>query len=100
MLLTIASLAILATPSLTAPALSSCFGPCHLPGCPNSTFYVCHETPGSTKVYSSNGGATWIATQPNDATNGVGVGGATIQPGSGETWGSAGGCGELVGDCN
>jgi len=96
--LSLASLA-LALAASTAPATGTCVGPCEVPNCPNSTFSVCHETPGKTKVYASNGGATIISTQENSATFGVGVLGAVVQPMSPKTWGDVDECSDMEGDC-
>ncbi len=90
--------------SVPAPAPSAipqspvCFA-CSVPGCPNSTFWVCHETPGETKVYAQSGATSTISTQSNDKTFAVGVIGANVHPASPKTWGTATSCDDIHGSC-
>jgi hypothetical protein len=99
MLASFAAVLVFAVPASPPPTVSGCFGPCYVPGCPDSTFWVCHETPGKTKVYAESGGASLTSTQSNDTSFSVGVFGATIHPASPGNWGSVGACGDLHGDC-
>lgn len=107
MLISLAALFALAAPA-AAPAspppvataiTGGCFGPCHVPGCPNSTFWVCHGTTGKTKVYAESGGASVRSTQSNTSTFSIGVLGATVHPAAPGNWGSVSSCGDIHGDC-
>ncbi len=80
-------------------ATATCFGPCHIPGCPNSTFWVCHETPGQTVVTYENGGVKGQSTQENSATFDVPVGGAMVGPKADKNWGGVQECSDLEGWC-
>lgn len=90
---------MLASLALAVPPPPGCFGPCVIPNCPQSKFWVCHETPGKTKVYAENGGASVTSTQSNSSTFGVGVLGGVVQPEPGQTWGSVDSCDDLEGYC-
>lgn len=95
----IVAVTLLANPTSAPSTTSSCFGPCYIPGCPNSTFYICHETPGSTTVYAENGGAKVTGTWPNDSTGQQTILGGQVTPAPGETWGSVSSCGDVYGGC-
>jgi hypothetical protein len=87
-------------PSAPMPIESTCFGPCHVPGCPGSTFRVCQGgTPGKTEVYGQNGGVKFSSLNDKDATYGVGVQGAIINPKAGKNWGTVAQCEDLEGFC-
>jgi hypothetical protein len=86
----------IALPAAT-PLTGSCFGPCVVPGCSNSDFWVCHETPGQTTILGKSGGAKVTSTQSNSSTAGVGVLGATIFPDS--DWGDTDECSDISGSC-
>lgn len=89
--------------SLASPGVGvavTCFGPCVVPDCPNSKFWVCHESVGSTKIYAeSQSGATSMTTQSNSSTFSLRLFGAQVQPAVGETWGSVSSCGDVLGGC-
>lgn len=91
----------LAKPSPPPPtvAVTTCFGPCYIPGCPNSTFNVCHETSGHTRIKASDSVTRAVYVKPNNSTGPVGVIGAAIHPAPPHTWGSVSGCGDIHGGC-
>ena len=106
MLISLAALLALATPASSPPPVvttaavvttAGCFGPCHVPGCPNSTFWICHETSGKTTIYAESGGAKSSTTRDNDTASQTSALGAMVGPKPGETWGSVANCTDLQG---
>jgi len=96
MLLAFVTLLSLAAPVNPPPITGGCFGPCYVPGCNLSTFWICHETSGKTKIYAENGGQKSTTTRDNDTSDGASAHGAIVQPGPGKTWGTVSQCSEVT----